>query len=361
MIVRFLLDDFLQTAADVILSSFLSGFGASGLLRQGGEWRSKIGWTVVAGVNDGILVRDGVDFPGSIAAGYYATAAEYAEAYRLGLEAAYSTPVWSVTYNAGTHKFTIASNIAVILRNGVVGSAGSHPDMGFASVDTASAVSHTAGNASYQSRQWIVVDRGSALPVSAAVVKDHNLSGTGTARFDVDLNPLDSAGLGSTGLVFTTPLTGTATRAASFTPVTQRYLRFVFDDVSNPVGYVSVAIARPSVYTQPSEAPSVDYAEDSEHFSEDLVAIDGSGQQVRRANLTIYHLRWQIDPRKAAAAADLAIFAAINALGVGGKLFAILDAGGAATTVHVKLRKPIARPWVAGTYWAIDLELAEAL
>src|SRR5687768_8839367 len=115
---RFLHTNRTQAAAAIrTASSTDTAFAISWLLDQmrSRVWRSKSGWTIVAGFNDKIDFNRGGVKVATIAAGTYTTAALLAAAVVTALEAADATPAWACSYSGSTFKFTISSDIAFVL------------------------------------------------------------------------------------------------------------------------------------------------------------------------------------------------------------------------------------------------------
>lgn len=248
-------------------------------------WRTKVGWVIVAGVNDRIDFNRGGVKSATIAAGYYATSAALCAAIVAALEAADATPVWASTY--AVSKFTISSDLAFVLLwfSGANKAASVAYDIGFAETDTGSATSQTGSQLSYQSRHFLHADFGSSLSSRFVAVINHNLSAAGVMRLDVNATSMLATGFGA-AVTQSQNLTGdiagdTSTLRAYFTPVGGRYARLVISDGTNPSGYAEIGIAYLGDYLAlTSFAPEV--TDDREELSSIAIAINGAHFQNER-------------------------------------------------------------------------------
>jgi hypothetical protein len=236
-------------------------------------------------------------------------------------------------------------------------------DMGYAAVDTASAVSQTAGSVSYQSRHWINVDLGSAQAATVSIVRGHNISAAGTVTFEADILTMVSVPVGDiVAPDFVQALSGTDPRIAFFSSQSKRYLRLIISDVQNPVGYVELGVWFVGAAAQPTVGPSIQFAIQKEPLSSIVFADGGAHQQILRTRRRVWMLTWQLENRAGLAVADRALFDALDALGIGASFFICLDdADPTATTMYGFNRVGLHESFQQGTIWVIVLEFAEAL
>jgi hypothetical protein len=270
------------------------------------SWRSAIGWTIVADVNDKIdYNRSGVKVA-TIAAGTYATGALLAAVIVTALEAADATPVWACSYSGSTFKFTISSDLAFILlwSTGTNTLTAPHKDLGFAITDTGSATSQVGATAAYQSRHWLKADLVTAAAVLGGIVVNHNSGAGGT--YTLQGNATDAWGAPTVNQA----LAGdAAVRIAFISTQTLRYWRLVIDDPGNALGYGEVGIWFAGPYTQPSVSYAIGFTKKWEELSEVTVAISGAHFQDEKARRPTWGLAWSeiVEADRAALAAAFAL------------------------------------------------------
>ncbi len=275
-------------------------------------WRSAIGWTIDAKNAKIDFNRGGVK-AATIASATYATGAALAAAIVTALEAADATPVWACSYDAGTKKFTISSDLAFTLLFGTGANLATsvHVDLGFATADTGSATSQTAGSVAYQSRHAITADLGSAASITAAIVINHNAGAGGTFTFQADAASLAAVGYGDAATPdFSQVLSGDASiRIAFFSDPNRRYLRLLITDVQNALGYGEVGVWFAGPYTQPTVSYGIGFTKTWEELSEITVAISGAHFQDEKARRPSWGLQWLevLEADRAALAAACAL------------------------------------------------------
>jgi hypothetical protein len=282
-----------QTAATVLTaSSAATGSPVSRIKDQlrSKTWRSAVGWTIVAGFNDKIDFNRGGDKVATLTAGTYATGALLATEIIARLEAADSTPVWACSYDAGTKKFTISSDLSFSLLWGTGANQATSCcyEVGFTNVDTGSGTSHTGANAVYQSRHWLKADLGAAAMVQAAIVINHNSGTGGTYTFQ-----------GSSSDSWTSPpvdqaLSGDASIRIAFfsSEQTYRWWRLLINDCGNSLGYNEVGIWFAGPYTQPTVSYAIGFRKKWEELSEVTMAISGAHFQDEKARRPTWGLDW---------------------------------------------------------------------
>lgn len=331
----------------------------------GTRWRSKPGWTIVLGENDTITFnRGGGTLVATIAAGYYPTGALLATAIVAALQAADPTPAWAANYGVtAANKFTIstAAHNFVLMFAALTEPKSVHKDLGFASANTASALTHTAGSVSYQSRQALNVDIGTAELFTVAIVAGHNLSTAAVATLHSDSVTLVGVGYEAIVEDLILPAVGSL-RMAEGTQLAARYYRLLLEDVQNPVGYVEVGVLYVGTTAELTVDPSVQYAREREHLSEVHYADGGAHHQVKRPRRKVHKLLFQLEERGGLAVADRAILDAVDALGIGASFFITYDAPSEpALTVYGFNRIGLHEVYQQGAAWAVALEVAEAL
>lgn len=298
-----------QAPATVLTaSSAQTAFPASRLKDQlrSKSWRSAIGWTIVAGVNDKIDLNRGGVKVATIAAGTYATGALLAAAIVTALEAADATPVWACAYSGSTFKFTVSSDLAFTLlwSTGANTLTAAHKDLGFAIADTASATSHVGASAVYQSRHWLKADLVTAAEVLGGIVTNHNSGAGGT--YTLQGNATDAW----TAPTVSQTLAGDAAiRIAYFSTQTLRYWRLVIDDTGNALGYSEVGEWFAGPYTQPTVSYAIGFTKAWEELSEVTVAISGAHFQDEKARRPTWSLAWSeiVEADRSALAAAFAL------------------------------------------------------
>jgi hypothetical protein len=326
------------------------------------RWRTKTGWTVVAGFNDKIDFNRGGVKVATIAAATYATGAALATAIVTALEAADATPVWACSYSTSTKKFTISSDLAFTLLFGTGANPTASPakDLGFAVADTSSATSHTGGTAVYQSRHWLKADLGSALSVEAGIAHSHNLSSTAV----VTLQGNASDAWTSPSSTTTLSGSGTGPRIATLSPsATLRYWRLVLDDVQNTAGYVELGLWYAGTDEEPSVTYSTGYTKEHQDLSQLARAFNGTIFGLTNSQPRAWTLEWTeiVD-------ADKDILEALkDAAPMGTCFFIALDATNDLTgsTVYVARSAPMTvqeiGPSPTGNYWTVSLPIVEAV
>jgi hypothetical protein len=325
-------------------------------------WRSKAGWTIVAGLNDKIDFNRGGVKVATLTPGTYATAALLAAEIVTQLEAVDATPVWACSYSGSTFKFTVSSDLAFTLLFGTGANlvTSAHVDLGFATADTGSAVSHTAGSTAYQSRHAITADLGAAASITVAIVINHNAGTGGTFTFQADAASLAAVGYGDAATPdFSQVLAGDgAIRIAFFSDPNRRYLRLLVNDVQNSLGYSEVGIWFAGPYIQPTISYAIGFEKSWEELSQIATAMSGAHFQDERARRPVWSLSWSEAPE-----ADRASLAAAFALVPVGKCFFFaFDAVTTPTdTEYVFVSEGVSETLSSGLYFDIPVALSGAL
>jgi len=245
-------------------------------------WRSKLGWTVVAGFNDKLDFNLGGVLVATIAAGYYQTGAALAAVVETALTTAYATGKWTVTYDTATFKFTILHSItAHVLLNLTGANIASTilTDLGFSdAADSSSAITHTSDYTSYQSRHFVTFDLGAASLITAVgAIGLQSLTSLGSVRLE--------ANTAGTVAGFQSPAYSATKVAADFyddglihyLSQTYRYWRIVLDDPSKTSGYQQIGLPYIGGYfdlSVPPERATMGHGQD--RFSRSSVGDAGS-------------------------------------------------------------------------------------
>ena len=331
------------------------------------RWRSKMGWTIVAGFNDKIDITEGVtgDATATLTPGTYATGALMAAEIQTQLNAAATDNTWTCTYDGTTNKFTIGHNAAetggIEWSTGTNGSAAAAPtnagiDLGFdVSADDTGASSYVADSISYQSRHQIWFDIGTAFEVKAGIIFDSNLDSADSVNM-----------LGHTSSTFSNPdfeqaLTYGATEdlfAKQFAGQSFRWWAFELIAVQNADGFVEVGIPFVGNYTQPSVGYFKAYAEPRSELSNIQVADKGAHFQNPRPTRRQYSLQWP-----GLTANDKSNYDnIINFVKVGRSFFFALDSGADETNIiYAYLSSAATFTSVPVGQWSIPFVLNEAL
>jgi hypothetical protein len=154
-----------SSQASVFPSSEEASFTREALQRAGltDRLRFKVGWDVIANVNDDISFIMGGTFHALLTPGNYPTAVEMADMVETAMTTAVAN-AWAVSQDpvsglwtfSGTTAFTLLdSNFTSERRSGL-------GDLGFPNVDTTSDTTHTSPLAAFMSRKWITLDAGDA-------------------------------------------------------------------------------------------------------------------------------------------------------------------------------------------------------
>lgn len=289
-------------------------------------WRSKVGWNVVAGVNDKLdFTEAGNVRVATVTAGNYATGAAMATAVQTALNAAVGiTNTYTCTYSAVTFKFTIARATgadAVVLTwlTGANTLTTVGPDLGFdITANDTGGTSYVGDNVAHHSREWAKFDLQSALPASVGIVAGHvPLAVGGVIR--VQGNATD---------VWTAPtinlaLTGDDRIQVNFpgAEVSLRYWRVFVDDVQNTRGYSQIAVPYVGTYFQPARSVLVGYTENSDDLSVIVEADQGAVFQNKKPR----RKRWNLSFPRLQVTDKNAFDAMQDYLGIGRSCFLALD------------------------------------
>jgi hypothetical protein len=344
-------------------SSEQSGFPRRRVQDQarGATWRGAPGWNVKEEWNDWLPYSEGgvVKHP-LMVAGNYPTGALYAAACQAAMNAVAAANTYSVTYDGATHKLTFARATGVAafgLMCNLTGRTG-WPDTGMSLVEKSGATSYLADAAAYKSREWVMIDAGSAVAVSAGVVLDHNLGASGTITLQG--HTADTVGWPAPDVsqVLATDSTSTR-RAAFFASASKRYWRILIDDVATGTqGYSELSLWWAGAYDDPSITFGVDYSKVPDQLSSVAVALSGAHYQDERAQQWVHQVSWLEVPD-----ADRdKLLAWIAASPRGKNTFLVLDPINAPTVLlYGYFDGPPSVRMSTNLYWTISATFREAL
>lgn len=320
-------------------------------------WRSKLGWNIVAGVNDKIDFSRGGVKAATVAAGNYATPALMGAAVVAALEAADPTPVWGYGYGSNTFWFTSDLAFSLLFGSGANKATSIARELAFTETDKAAATTQTAEDWSFKSREWLKVDLGAALAVQCGVALGHNLGAAGTMRLQG--HGADTAA-GWANPDVNQPLAGgAACRVVYFGSGSKRYWRLLIDDVStNQAGYSELALWWIGPHDDPSITYSHDYSKVPDQLSGVAAAISGAHQVDVRPQQWVHRLAWVEVPE-----ADLnKLLAWIAAAPRGRNSFLVLDPANAPTALlYGYFDGPPGVALSGNLYWTVTASFREAL
>lgn len=254
---RFLVSNLVQASATVLAASSAQSTNPKAWLLdqvRSKTWRSKVGWTVVAGVNDKLdFTEAGNARVATLTAGTYATPTDWASHVQTQMNAAPgAVNTYTVSYSANAATIARASGAAaVVLKfgDGANVNQSCAPDLGYTRTNKSGSTSYTAEAVNYQSRHWLRLDLGSAQAVLAAVLLNHNLAASNNA---VRLQGHTSSIVTIEGTwdvdSFLTRYSASASVYISST--SKRYWRLHVDDTQNSAGYFECGIAFIGPYTE---------------------------------------------------------------------------------------------------------------
>lgn len=366
-VARFLhTNHFVRSDAVRSASSSDSSFPIGYLLDQmrSKTWRSKLGWNV--GFWNKLDFKEaGVARAATVASGNYATGALMATAVQTAMNAAAVSNTYTVTYDASTHKFTIAratGSAALDLpwSTGTNATTSCGKDLGFdVSADATGATTYTGANVSYHTREWLKADLGSAMALTAGVALNHNVS-AGAIRLQANATDAWTAPTLDQALstVMDETIASPAGRLAFFGQQTLRWVRILIDDVSNSLGYSEVGIVYAGSYFQPTYQYSNEFQEDGNDLSLGDKAARGAHYQNLRPEARHWSFKWVELPTT-----DRDLLAAAVRLSPKFKdfFFAFDAVNSPAKTVYCYRDSDLAIPVVSGDYYDVSFTAGEAM
>jgi hypothetical protein len=331
-------------------------------------WRTKTGWTIIAGYNDKIDITEGASSSATatIAAATYATGDALAAVITTSINGAATDSTWSCTYSDTTYKFTISHDgISCGTSGGEEGglewATGASVNtsiancIGFAGTsDLSGTTSYTGEAVSYQSRCWAKFDMGADRDVDVIFLHHDNITVTsGIVRIqahtcDAWTSPTISTSMSGTEL-WNTYLTST---------LTYRWWRFEIDNTREPSGFTYAGVPYIGEYLQPSPGFSSRYAEDYTQLSEIGFAYDGAPFQNERGQAREFTMTWtgltDNEKNKLVKAGEF--------MRIGRPFFFSKDSSGDSDdAIYSMLNKGISVQKVAPLYWQVTMKCEEAI
>lgn len=384
---RLYANEFQRAAAVVTASSSDPAFPLAWLRDQlrSKKWRSKLGYNVNAGFNNKLDFKEaGVARVATLTAANYPTPALFAAQVQLSMNAAPgAVNTYVVTYDAATHKFTIARSTgaaALILptATGANLAVSAYADLGFPyQADMSGLTTYTGTTTSYHSREWIKFDysRDNSTPYATGgvgLVLDHNLGAyTGNPQtgslVTVQANTTDawSAPVLSEPLVHTYSNQSAVAAKLFSAPASEPYWRILIDDVKNPDGFSEIGIAALDTGIPTTVGYSINLSNDPEELSAVDVAIQGAHYQDSRPIRNVWSLEWE-----EIGDADRTILENWAAATPKGEcFFFVFDSTNPSllylNTIYCfrasNLRRQYIGPAPSGGYWTLSVTIAEAL
>ncbi len=216
--------------------------------RRSKVWRSKLGWNIVAGVNDSIDFTESVS--GAAVAvltpGNYVTGADLAAEIEAAINAAATDNTYTVTYSAVTRKFTIARSVGVAgidlnWSTGPNSADTAGEDIGFdVSADDTGATSYTSDVPVQMSSEWIEIDLLTPFSADAVIVLETNLTSSGTIRIQGNATNDFSAPSFDATLTGGDPDDPSKLLDFFAAAETHRFWRLFFEDRDNQQGFMQL-------------------------------------------------------------------------------------------------------------------------
>jgi hypothetical protein len=195
----------------------------------------------------------------------------------------------------------------------------------------------------------------------AALMINHNVSASGSVKIQASASTFTGVGFAASPTV-NQAMTVSSTLGYYYFGASQsyRYLRFLFNDVTNTDAYNEVGV----LFCGPIITPRAFHYEAKdgvEPLDEIASAINGAHYKITRQNRDHWFLSWRLMPD-----ADKVIMKAfMQRVGVGGNFFFAFDSSGAPTNIRYVFfpePPPNFESVGNGTIWNLsDVHLAEAL
>ncbi len=269
------------------------------------RWRSEMGWEIAVGYNDKFDFQEGASpRVATLTAGTYETGDEVAAELTAAMNGAPSViNTYGVVYDGVTNKHSIvrstgASAYDLLLDSGANKATSCAIDFGFdVSADKTGLTTYVADFVSYQSRQIIWFDMGTAFEVKTGIILDTNLGvGDSIAIFG------NGTGIVPSSFVppaFEQALIYNSTEelfAATFPGESYRWWAFELNGVQNVDGFTEVGVPFVGNYSQQSMGYGVNYTEGRQELSNIEVADQGAHFQNLRPTRRQYSIQWAAMP-----------------------------------------------------------------
>jgi hypothetical protein len=242
--------------------------------------------------------------------GTYSTPAAYATMVTARLEAADATPVWLVSYNATTDKFTIEDtnlgNFNLLWQSGTNAHRSCGIDLGFdVTADDTGTFTYTADLVSYQSRKYIIVNNqsGANIPATAAIILEHTATQVGSASVRSKVTIQGNATNDWSAPSFSEDFDSLSTVNALDNPnvpcvqyfatgQSLAYYRLVIDDVQHDISYTELGRFLLGTYSTVSICISDQIQFAPEDFSTGQEGIDGTAFASLRRHREVISMGW---------------------------------------------------------------------
>ncbi len=307
--------------------------------------------------------------------GTYDSPAAYGTMVTARLEAADATPVWAVTYNGTTKKFTIEDtnlgNFDLLWSTGTNAHRSCGIDLGFdVTADDTGTFTYTADLVSYQSRKYIIVSNadGSNIPATAAIILEHTATQVGSASVRSKVTIQGNATNAWSAPSFSEDFDNLSTVNALDNPnvpcvqyfatgQSLAYYRLVIDDVQHAVSYAELGRFLLGTYTTVSICISDELAFQPDDFSTGVEGVDGTAFSSTRRHREVIGCGW-----KAAAAADHAVLMQFfQGIPAWRQWFFDTNVGSYTETFYGYFQGRPARAFVPSAYYDWTLTFYEAL
>lgn len=328
-------------------------------------WQTQGPWVITEHNRRIDFNRGGVKVA-EIALGTYATGALLAAAVVVALEAADALPQWACDYNSSSaFKFRIRDaggaplSFVMLWATGTNAYRSSGPDLGFSVADSASVTTTTSDTVSYQSRHFLVLHRSDASNISAlaAILLQHNLSSTATARWEA--NSTNAWATPATSQSYSGAATDPWILTFSGGPIGQPYFRLTLSDVQNTDGFLYVGIIHLGDVDTPTVCCSESLSFTQQDMSQMAESISGAGFVSQEPDFEVFGLEYTDIPD---GGSDETLLDELRGQPIGSNFFFQFVDTDAATLFYVcKIAGSRKQCVAGGLYWTYDIPLAERI
>jgi hypothetical protein len=330
---------------------------------------------VVDGHNDIIPFNRGGVKEATLTHGTYDTQAAYAAMVTARMEAADSTPVWAVTYNATTKKFKIEDtnlgNFTLLWATGANKHRSAGLDLGFdVTVDNSGTFTYTADDVSYQSRKYIVISKadGSTIAATAAWILEHTATQVGSlsvaSKVTIEGNSTNAWSAPSFSEDFDNLSTVNSLDEPNVPCIqyfasgqTLAFYRLTINDVQHDASYTELGRFGLGTYNQTSICVSDEIQFAPEDFSTGQEGIDGTAFASFRRNRDVISFGW----KEAASADHLVLLLFFRTIPTWRQWLLDFEVGSPTEAYYGYYRVPPSRAFVPTEYWDWSAQFCEAL
>jgi hypothetical protein len=312
-------------------------------------WRSRLGWNIVTGFNDTLVLREGgVVHAVTLPPGNHVTG--------QGLAAAVTAAIAGTSGLANTYSASYSGRFSIQRETGAAPfdlvfsdpSSNLHVDLGFLSQDHTGSDVYQAERAALHSREYLAVDLGVEREIACAAVVGHLKGGSTTLL------------LADGSRITLLPSADDTLRLAFFAPRSVQSLRVLVDDIENEAGFSQVGVVFLGTFFEPSRAPQVGYRDGREDLSTIVRADQGAYFQSRKPTLR----RWELDFGRLKTSDKAGLDEMAEKLGTGRPFFVALK-NSSDDTRYAVLASPLSYSHQIGDgeppeRWNVTVELIEA-